>query len=229
MKEKGPVTGIVSSRKCFKCGHHEIGIVTSRGDFYPLRPGMYVQIFSFEEQKISQSALDEAEREETERTMSYETARQRSERDSSERIPWLPDVLIKSKKLRLKYGVLLRPGDPPIDENTYKTAYIKKLQELVEKEIYPHLAVILDNFFQSPHLASGNSAEITINLLRDVDEVRRPIELMESWLREKTESALIDLIAPLSIDDLTIGESVSRHEFLRELEELRLEEFLQAL
>lgn len=36
--------GVVIARKCDHCGHHEIGIETSAGDYVPLKPGMKVQI-----------------------------------------------------------------------------------------------------------------------------------------------------------------------------------------
>ena len=36
--------GVVTSRRCDCCGHHEIGMVTANGDFVALRPGMRVHI-----------------------------------------------------------------------------------------------------------------------------------------------------------------------------------------
>lgn len=38
------IQGVVTSRRCDHCGHHEIGVVTAAGDFVTLRPGMRVHI-----------------------------------------------------------------------------------------------------------------------------------------------------------------------------------------
>jgi hypothetical protein len=39
-----PIKGIVKAQKCKACGHHEIGIVTDEGHYFPLKPGMKVKI-----------------------------------------------------------------------------------------------------------------------------------------------------------------------------------------
>ena len=39
-----PIKGIVKAQKCNTCGHHEIGIVTDEGHYFPLKPGMKVKI-----------------------------------------------------------------------------------------------------------------------------------------------------------------------------------------
>ena len=39
MESNKPVIGIITSRTCPTCGHHEIGYETDTGEFYPLRPG----------------------------------------------------------------------------------------------------------------------------------------------------------------------------------------------
>ena len=38
------IKGIVTARKCEHCGHHEIGITTDEGGYFPLRPGMTIEI-----------------------------------------------------------------------------------------------------------------------------------------------------------------------------------------
>ena len=40
-KQRSPkvITGKVKARKCRLCGHHEIGIVTKKGNFIALKPG----------------------------------------------------------------------------------------------------------------------------------------------------------------------------------------------
>jgi len=39
-----PIKGIVKAQKCNTCGHHEIGIVTDEGHYFPLKLGMKVKI-----------------------------------------------------------------------------------------------------------------------------------------------------------------------------------------
>jgi len=38
------ISGIIESRKCEHCGHHEIGILSESGEFKPLKPGTKVEI-----------------------------------------------------------------------------------------------------------------------------------------------------------------------------------------
>jgi hypothetical protein len=39
------IKGIVTSRTCDCCGHHEIGMKTHNGEFIRIRPGMKIAIF----------------------------------------------------------------------------------------------------------------------------------------------------------------------------------------
>jgi hypothetical protein len=43
-KKERSVTGVTTARQCGSCGHHEIGIVTGKGDYLPLKPGMKVKV-----------------------------------------------------------------------------------------------------------------------------------------------------------------------------------------
>jgi hypothetical protein len=43
---RSPIKGVVISRKCSSCGHHEVGIITEAGKFLALRPGMKIAILS---------------------------------------------------------------------------------------------------------------------------------------------------------------------------------------
>ena len=43
-EENDSIGGVVTSRRCDCCGHHEIGVATAAGDFVALRPGMRVHI-----------------------------------------------------------------------------------------------------------------------------------------------------------------------------------------
>ena len=40
----GELEGVVTAKPCDCCGHHEIGIVTRAGDYFPLEPGMRVTV-----------------------------------------------------------------------------------------------------------------------------------------------------------------------------------------
>lgn len=44
VKRKTIIRGVIESRKCKRCGHHEIGIHTGNGKFKPLKPGTKVEI-----------------------------------------------------------------------------------------------------------------------------------------------------------------------------------------
>jgi hypothetical protein len=41
-----PIKGVVISRKCSFCGHHEVGIITETGRFLALKSGMKIAILS---------------------------------------------------------------------------------------------------------------------------------------------------------------------------------------
>jgi hypothetical protein len=38
------IKGVITARQCESCGHHEMGIITEKGDYLPLRPGMMVEV-----------------------------------------------------------------------------------------------------------------------------------------------------------------------------------------
>ena len=38
------IIGTVTARKCECCDHHEIGVITHTGEYFPLKPGMKVEI-----------------------------------------------------------------------------------------------------------------------------------------------------------------------------------------
>ena len=45
---RSPIKGVVISKKCSSCGHHEIGIITEAGKFVALRPGMKIAVLQEE-------------------------------------------------------------------------------------------------------------------------------------------------------------------------------------
>lgn len=43
-RKEGEIRGIVTTQQCKHCGHHEIGIITEKGDYLPLKPGIKVEL-----------------------------------------------------------------------------------------------------------------------------------------------------------------------------------------
>jgi hypothetical protein len=110
----------------------------------------------------------------------------------------------------------------------FEAAYMEKLHGLIEREIYTPVAVILDQFFVAPHLASGNPKEIALNMWQELEEIRKPVELVKAWLDNPNEESLANLIHPKTREELA-SEPVSDGEIKEELEQLTLEEFLGLL
>jgi hypothetical protein len=212
--------GIITSRKCPLCGHHEVGYTTEDGVFYPLKAGDMIQIPMGPE-----IALPGAE------DGAYGKGTPEEEQvDPSRYEVWIPGPAKKDKRLRLKYGVLVKGPSLPgqMSGALYRFAYLEKLERLVEKEIHTPLAVILDRFFTAPHLAAGNPMQITESMWRELEEIRRPVQLVSEWLEKQDEETLNRLIYPFTKKDLA-HQSISEVEREKELEDLSLEEFLELL
>ena len=45
---RSPTKGVVVSRKCSSCEHHEIGVISRTGKFLSLKPGMKIAILQGE-------------------------------------------------------------------------------------------------------------------------------------------------------------------------------------
>jgi hypothetical protein len=220
IKREMPLTGIVTARKCPTCGHHEVGFTTKDGVFHTLSPDTRIQI-------LEDHAAPEPE------SIEPDPALQESPRVSKpepEYSPWVPYPVKEDRSLRLKYGVMVREGLNPeqMSGKMFETAYVEKLHGLIEREIYTPVAVILDRFFVTPHLASGNPKEIAFNMWQELEEIHGPVELVKAWLDDPNEENLINLIRPKTRDDLA-NEPVSDAEMKEELEQLTLEEFLELL
>jgi hypothetical protein len=216
MKPKGTIT----SRKCPLCGHHEMGYATEDGVFYPLKPGAQIQILDG-----PAVALPATE------AQGYEAAAAEEEQvDPSQIKVWIPDPAKGDKRLRLKYGVLVKKPllAGQMSGEIYRLAYLGKLERLIEKEIHTPVAVTLDRFFTSPHLAAGNPMQITEAMWRELEEIRRPVELVTEWIERQDEATLNRLIHPFTKQDLG-HQPISEAEQKKELEELSLEEFLELL
>lgn len=215
-----PRFGVVTSRQCPYCGHHEIGITTQDGSFYPLKPGTLVQ--TMDPGSMMGPALDEI-------GMHSKDSIQKPE-DELRLRPWVPEPVKGEKSLRLKYGVMVDENfdTDKLDGAIYQTAFLLKLQNLIEKEIYTPLPVILDRFFSAPHLASGNSERISLSMWQELDEIREPIEFVKAWLENPGDEQLNIMLKPYSKNGIA-SEPLSDEELVKEMEELSLEEFLELL
>jgi len=219
-EEYSMAIGVVASRKCPACGHHEVGYETPDGRFVPLRPGDRIAVFP---QYPAQPAppgpltLDEA-------------VVQTQEEDPGQWVPWVPEPLRSDPELCRRYGVLLNT-DLAKGEMTpalYETAYRQKLQWLIEKEAYTPLSVILDRFFVAPHLAAGNAEQAADAMWEELEEIRAPVTYVAAWLRDKSDAALSQMIHPKTTADLK-DDRLSDDQLKEALEELSLEEFLEIL
>ena len=175
--ENSNITGIITSRTCPSCGHHEVGVTTTGGDFCPLRPGTWVQIIGSGPTEVSSMKPPEK----------FENTHSEQSGTSSEKIPWAPDQARKFRSLALKFGVMIPSAHESLemDSHIYKRAYLHKLSSLIEKENEKPLAVILDQFFSAPHLASGNSREIALNMWNELEEIREPAERIFKMLESR--------------------------------------------
>jgi len=214
-----PLMGVITSEICSTCGHHEVGISTADGVFHPLRPGMWVQTLEappFKSPGTRQPDVTPDEEPLLQPEVGYR--------------PWIPDVLRGNSFLRLKYGVMIQE-DMVFEEvrgEIYQAAYLRKLESLVDKEISADVVVMLDRFFAAPQLASGNSSNITLNLWREIEEIREPVRLMNRWLADPSEKNFLDLIHPKSVGDIE-EPATGNSNLEEELKQLTLEQFLSLL
>jgi hypothetical protein len=215
-ERKHGAEGMVISRECPLCGHHEIGFVTQDGEFHPFKAGTLIQVF---ESPSWAPALRGAS----------EPSRQTEEEPIRGRI-WIPAPLRGDRLLRVKYSVMLKgqQSEGEMTAGIYEFGYIGKLERLIEKLLDTPLPVILDRFFAAPHLASGNPRQVAEAMCRELDEIRRPLQLMQEWLERRDDQSLAELIAPKSLEDLG-REPAEDAQVEKELEELTLEEFLHML
>ncbi len=221
MKDNSAITGRVESRTCPLCGHHEMGFRTKDGEFHPLRSGMTIRIMPSPEEQ-TQPSLDPP--------MQDYRLKHEETTGSTDYSPWLPSPLRGDRAMRLKYGVLIDKGFliGQVTGEAYQKAYMRKLQKLLTLEINIPLPVILDRYFTAPHLASGNPRQITEALWQGLDEIRKPVELVQAWLKQRDEKSIADIVHPRSTNDLEntpVGEEI----FQKELEELGLEAFFELL
>ena len=219
-KNRSASTGIVTWRKCPLCGHQELGYTTPEGVFHSLKPGTVVQVL--EDPDVSHLA--------TEARGLDSAFAERVEASGSEYRVWTPEPVKGDKKLRLKYGVMVKETlfSKRIAGDVYHHAYLEKLKRLIEKELDTPLAVLMDRFFTAPHLAAGNPREITEAIWRELEEIKRPVILVTEWLEKQDEESLRRMIHPIEKEKLA-DQPISEDQERAEQERLTLEEFLELL
>lgn len=239
--------GIITARTCPRCGHHEIGVTSRDGVFHPLKPGTVVQVMEAsgegefgEGLNIVPGVLNAAHSSvgpesvrpptDTETLIEIPQRPQEVEEEVFQYEIWVPEALAGDRRFRLKYGVMVKPGTNS-DEMTpddYRMAYMLKLQILIEKEVYVPVAVILDRFFTSPHLASGTSKEIAEAMWDELDEIKAPVLRVTAWLDKQTDDTLAGLIQPVPREELE-NAPVDEAAAIVEFDALSLEDFLEML
>jgi hypothetical protein len=213
--------GIITTRKCPTCGHHEVGYETADGAFVPLKPGDRVAAFpAYPAQSVPEDT-----------GQSTEMAVRVEEKDPPPLwVPWVPEPLRSDRDLCRKYGVLIDRAliKEAMSPALYETAYRQKLQWLIEKEAYTPLSVILDRLFAAPHLASGNAKQAAHALWKELDEIRNPVTWVAAWLHDKSDTSILKMIHPKAKDELQ-GNILSDDHLREEIEGISLEEFLETL
>jgi hypothetical protein len=194
-----------------------MGFVTPDGEFHPLSPGTFIRVVEPPSQVGSRRDV-------------LETAVPTGKGDQVEDQLWVPEPLKGDRLLRLKYGIVVKNHlfEGEMSGALYEHAYLEKLERLIERMLDVPLAVILDRYFSAPHLASGDPRQVAEAMYRELDEIKRPVELMRGWLETREEESLAELIAPKSVEAL--GQQPAEDDQVeKELEELTLEEFLEML
>ena len=212
--------GVITSRKCPHCGHHEIGFKAEEGQFHPLKPGMFIEVIGdpLKPSDLRGHQWDLKKGEEEEKTV------------SSAKGVWIPEPISGARELCLKYGIMVEKGleDTLISKEAYEAGYLEKLTRLIENETDIPLAVILDRFFTAPHLASGEPKQTAEAVWLELEEVRRPVFLVKEWLERQDEESLRRMIHPYTLKDLE-KEGIDGEPLRRALDALDLEAFLEML
>jgi hypothetical protein len=212
--------GLVTSRKCPSCGHHEVGITSEDGTFHTLRPGALVQVLGHPPAKTTAAGIPHHPSQAPGSVLNEESLGR----------PWVPDPVKGHESLRLKYGVMVGPDLQPhaMNAEIFKKAYLEKLLRLLDKEAEVPVAVILDRFLTAAHLACDDPRKTALDMWEELDEIRRPVELVIAWLQEPGPGTEAGLFHPEPMSD-TEKDLVSEDQIKRELTELSLEEFMALL
>jgi len=219
MTDRVRYRGVVTTRTCPTCGHHEVGITTDEGLFAPLEPGQRIWVLD------DASGHHSMER----RFPVSETGAPVSDSvpGRAETVAWAPAPFMTTPSLRRAFGVLLPAGDPSeMHPEAYKAAYLTKLADLIEREEVGSRAMLLDQHFAAPHIATGYPEEIARRLWMEWGEIRAPALLVASWL-DGEEEDLLDKARALCRNRGEAEDPLPDSEALcRELQNLSLAEFL---
>lgn len=220
MERDKPIMGVVVTRNCPTCGHHEIGIETKDGRFQALRPGDIVSLLNdYQSDMISRIG-----------NRIPEPGIRHDAEDFSDFQAWAPLPVLGNRMLRCKYGVLIPKelAQEKISAGLYEMTYKQKLQRLIEREEFTPLPVILDRFFMTPQLASGDAKQISDALWNEIEEIRNPALFVQGWLEHENEENLAKMIHPLTAPDLQKDET-NEEDLKKELCTITLEDFFEML
>jgi hypothetical protein len=214
-------SGTITARNCPTCGHHEIGLVSEDGVFRPLKTGTRV---------IIMDEMDPAQIPGSRKGPPVIGEPPKKPLEIPKGRFWVPEPLKGDRRMRLKYGVSIpeQMASVPVSGPIYESAYLQKLQFLLEKEVHVPIAVIFDRFFVAPHLASGEPRDMVVRMWEELEEIRRPVERVTEWLEEPNEESLRLLIQPGVMEKLESA-PISAEEAQEELRALDLEDFLALL
>jgi len=220
IKSQGLALGIVTSRRCPTCGHHEVGYETADGAFVSLRPGDRIGVFPRSPAHVA----------EVDGKQNPETAVNTREKDLAQWAPWVPEPLRRDRALCRMYGVLIERAliETGVSPPLYEMAYRQKLQRLIEKEVDIPLSVILDRRFSAPHLAAANPKQAADALWQELDEISAPVSRVKEWLDDPSDASLWKLIHPKTMDELK-GDILTDDQLREELDRISIEDFLGAL
>ena len=216
-----PNLGMVASRKCPYCGHSEIGYSTPDGSFHPLKPGTLITVTEPADPLASGAAGSPV----LEEFLGEDAAAQGDFK------PWVPDVLKGNQKLRVKYGVMVREkiALKGLTGDEYRSAFLRKIEKLIEKEVHTPLPIILRQAFL-PRPISHRATRGRYR--RRCGAIWRRYKsrcfVVSEWLETQNQESLLKMIHPVPIAELG-EEPVSDKDLEAELQSLALEEFLEML
>lgn len=210
--------GTIASRSCPLCGHHEIGLVTKDGEFHVLKQGMEVQVHA--PSGIPPFLWGEPD---------SPPGKDSPQENSEPSVPWVPGPMLSKKRLRMKYAVRIEANHGAMSPETYRLAYLDKIERLIDKEIFIPIPVILDRYFTAPNLASGNPRQIAEAMWKELAEIREPARRVEEWLITGKTSAFAGELEREEVkEELPVNQG-EEEALLKELEDLTIEDFLALL
>lgn len=221
MTERVRKHGVVTTRTCPTCGHHEVGITTDEGSFASLEPGQRIWLLEEPEDEQCKAFEKGISAPDSGVPGGGPTPRH------AEQLAWAPAPLMTIHTLRQAFGVLSPEADPPDrTPEAYKAAYLAKLGDLIAREDVGTRAMLLDRHFAAPHIATGFAEEIAWSLWVEWEQIRAPALLVASWLDGEEKDLLGKARAIFGRLEEAEGPVPDQEAFRRELQSLSLEIFL---